>query len=96
MGLFLWESMVAFLGGCGAWFSIDCSLYVGSGFCLSFLCPMCGRGLFVRLPVGIGWFLYRADAPFPMFIGELLSDFRCLWRSWLLVFLVDCGALPFW
>ena len=50
----------------------------------------------VRLLVGIGWFLYRADAPFPIFIGEVLSGFRGLWRPWLLVFLVVCGALPFW
>ena len=44
-------------------------------------------------------FLYRADAPFPMFIGEALSVFRFLWEPWLLVFvifLVVCGALPFW
>ena len=54
---------------------------------------MCRLGC---LPVGICWFLYRAVAPFPMFIGEVLSVFCCLWRPWLLVFLVVCGALSFW
>ena len=56
-------------------------------------------GLFhlVGLPFGLCWFLFRADAPFPIFIGEVLSVFLFLCGPWFLVFfLVVCGALPFW
>ena len=62
---------------------------LSSARCLGLVC-------LVGLPVGIWWFLYRAEAHFPMFIGEVLSVFRCLWGLWLLVFFVFCGALPFW
>ena len=56
-------------------------------------------GLFylVGLPFGICLFLYWADAPFPIFIGEVLSVFPFLCGPWPLVFfLVGCKALPFW
>ena len=64
-----------------------------------FGCPVCGLGYLVDLPFGTCWFLYRTVAPFPMFIGEVLSGFCFLWEPRLLVFLsflVVCGALPFW
>ena len=48
----------------------------------------------IGLPVGIGW-LSRADAPFPIFIGEVLSVFGFV-RPRLLVLFLVCGALPFW
>ena len=69
---------------------------MGSSFGLSSSARDVGLDWLVGLPAGICWFLYRADAPFPMFIGEVLSIFRCLWGHWPLVFLVVCGALPFW
>ena len=51
----------------------------------------------VGLPFGFCLFLFWADAPFPIFIGEVLSVFLFLCGPWSLVFfLVGCGALPFW
>ena len=37
----------------------------------------------------------RADTPFPIFIGEVLSVFGFV-RPWLLVLFLVCGVLPFW
>ena len=58
--------------------------------CLCGLCPYVGDCfLFIRC------FLFRADAPFPLFLGEVLSVFRFFW-----IFLNSCvffvGLLPFW
>ena len=83
------------------------------GLCQFACWPVCGVWFVVslRMPCLWAWFiwlvcllafvgfLYRADAPFPIFIGEVLSVFRFIWEPWLLVFvlfLVVCGALPFW
>ena len=71
----------------------------GGLVCVLFLvCPAGGLGFFwLGCLLAYVGFLYWADAPSPMFLGEVLSGFRFLWEPWLLVlFLVVCGALPFW
>ena len=72
-------------------------LYVGSSLWFDPGVP-CLWAWFIWLVCLLAYvgFLYRADVPFPMFIGEVLSVFRFLWEPWFLVFLVVCGALPFW
>ena len=83
MSLSLWVSLVAFdqaVGEVYGWFAYwpICGVIF---FCVSPLCPGCGLGFYVAgFPVGFCfcWFLFRADAPFPIFIGEVLSVFRFL------------------
>ena len=53
---------------------------LGFGFRLSIICSVCGLGLFGWFAYWLVLFLYRADARFPMFIGEVLSVFRFLWE----------------
>ena len=82
-GLSLWVSLFAFAQAVG-----------GFGFAFA---RVVGLFYLVGLPFGFCLFLYWADAPFPTFIGEVLSVFPFLCGSWPLVFfLVGCRALPFW
>ena len=53
-----------------------------AGFYLVFLCPGCGLVLPMlgSLSVGFGLVvLYRANGPFSMFLGEVLSVWCLLW-----------------
>ena len=50
-------------------------LYVGSGYGLSLDALSVGLVYLVGCLWAHARFLYRADAPFPMFIGEVLSGF---------------------
>ena len=85
----LWACLFWFLGclcpGCGRVYG------------LSLLCPGCGLVLFGWFAIRLMLVLFRADAPFPIFIGEVLSVFLFLCGPWFLVFfLIVCVALPFW
>ena len=53
---------------------------MGSGIGLFIICPVCGLVLFGWFACWQMLFLYRADAPFPMCIGEGLSVSRFLWE----------------
>ena len=85
------------MGGCGVWISFDCYLVCGVWFLFVFRLPDVWAW-FVWLVCLLVWLvLYRADAPFPIFIGEVLSGFSlslealascilgCLWGIALLV-----------
>ena len=66
VGLFLFRRLSCW-PVCGVWFLVVSPLPgVWAWFYL------------VGWPVGICWFLYRANAPFLMFIGEVLSIFHFL------------------
>ena len=43
-----------------------------------------------------GVFLFRADAPFPLFLGEVLSVFRFFLGLFLISCVLFVGLLPFW
>ena len=66
----------------GVWvfYLVGCFLAYMWGLVL--ICLSLARGVgfayLVVLPVGIRLFVYRADAPFPIFLGEVLSVFSFL------------------
>ena len=73
-----WLPLPGLWADVGSGFRLVVALFVGFGVGLLSSARCVGFVCLVGLPVGICWFLYRADAPFPMFIGEVLFDFRCL------------------
>ena len=50
------------------------------GLVLGFLSSARYVGLFYLVGMPVGFVLYRADAPFPIVIEEVLSVFRFLWE----------------
>ena len=83
MGLSIGVSLAAFARGVGFCYLVGVLviLYVGDWFVFCFW-----YALYVR-------FLYRAVAPSPICLGEVLSVFRFFWEPWLLVLFV--GHCPF-
>ena len=77
-----------YLSGCEFGFMWLCCLLDSTLVCLSF-----------ARDVGLIMFggLYRFDAPFPMFIGEELSDFRLLlWPFATCACIICLGIARFW